>query len=120
MGILSIFAGVYGPVVDLLKPIRRYQQERKSLHEVQDRFANALENEIKNYQELFENFKQSTEEKFMPALLQLDEDPAPFQILKTIDTFSETQKFFGEAAKCFIGLARACNEISTKKAFMDS
>lgn len=119
-GILGVFTGLYGPLAELLEKIRRYQQKRKRGREVQDQFANALENEIKNYQKLSENFEQSTKDNFIPALLQLDEDPTPPQILKAIDSFSEMPKFFGEATKCFIRLARACNEISTKEAFMDS
>jgi hypothetical protein len=118
--ILDVFAGLYGPFVDLAERIHNFRQKRKRAREAEDQLVNALDAEIKSYQTLSDHFAQLCNAKLVPALLQVGDDPAPLQILKVLDSFSDLPTIYVESVKCFIELARACNEVSTQEAFMHS
>lgn len=118
--VLDVIAGLYGPLADLGERIHNFQQKRKRAHEAKDQFFDALDAEIRSYQNLSDRFEQLCKEKLIPALLLIGQDPNPQQILRTLDSFSDMPKIQIESTKCFIDLARACNEASSKKAFMDS
>jgi len=118
--IFDVFTGLYSPFVDLAERIHNFQQKRKRARQAKDQLVGALDTEIKSYQAFHERFVQVCEEKLVPSLQQIGEDPTPHQILKVLDSFSILPKIHIESIKCFIDLARACNEISTEEAFMHS
>lgn len=118
--ILGAFASLYGPFIDVGERIHNFQQKRKRIHEAKDQLVDALDAELKNYQMLHDHFGQVSKEKLIPALHQVGDDPGPTQMLRVLDSFSDVPKLYTESIKCFIDLAKACNEVSGREAFMGS
>jgi hypothetical protein len=69
---------------------------------------------------LYDHFGQISEEKLVPALLQVGDNPSSVQMLRVLGSFLEVPKMYIQSIKCFIDLARACNQVSAREAFMDS
>jgi hypothetical protein len=114
--ILKIFTGLYSPLSSLAEKVHKYREKL----ETKEQFVDAFENEMKSYQKLYDHFADMCQNKFYPVIMQLPPQPLPLQIIKVVDSLAELPKIFGESIVCFIGLARACSEVSKKKGFMDS
>jgi hypothetical protein len=120
MPILDVFAGLFGTVMDLEEKIHNRHEKRKRAHQAKEYFVDALDAEIESYQKLLDWLVQLCREKWIPALLQVGEEPSPFQVIRFLDSFSDWPRFCIESTKCFIDLARACNEVSSEEGFMES
>jgi hypothetical protein len=99
----------------LSEKIHKYRDKIK----VKEQFADALENEIKAYDDIL-NDTMELVRRFIPAIERIEEQPTPMQVIDVIDCLSRTPGILARFLISFVGLARACKEISSKKAFMDS
>lgn len=111
-GILSLVTGLFTPVTALAERINSYKEKR----ETKARLTDALEAEIDQYNKVLERFGSTCDEKYLPAILQIDEKSGatPFQILRIVDTFSDFPQFVVDFIRSFIGLAKACKNYQTE------
>lgn len=110
-----ILTSLASPVMTLSEKIHKYQDKIK----VKEQFADALENEIKGYDTIFNDIMELGN-KFIPIMEEIEGQPTPKQVIDVIDCLSQTPRILSKFLISFVGLARACKEISSKKAFMDS
>ena len=103
------------PLIALSEKIHEYQEKK----ETKEQLATALQKEIKDYEILFEDLMELGK-KFSSIIEQVKEQPTPHQAMEILDSLSQTPKVVARFIMLFIELAKACKEISSQRAFMDS
>jgi hypothetical protein len=112
---IRFISGLASPLIALSEKIHKYQEKR----ETREQFASALQSEIKDYEVLI-NELMELGKKSVSIVEQIEEQPTPRQVFEVLDCLSQSPRLVARFLMLFIKLARACKEISSQRAFMDS
>jgi hypothetical protein len=112
---LRFISGLASPLISLSEKIHNYQEKR----ETKEQFASALQSEVKDYEVLINDLMELSK-KSLSIVEQVEKQPTPHQVLEILDCISESPRILARFMILFIKLARACKEISSERAFMDS
>jgi hypothetical protein len=82
-----VVTSLANPLITLSEKIHKYQDKRK----VKEQFADALENEIKSYDVVF-NDMMELGQKFTSTVEKIEGEPTPMQVIEIIDCLSQTPR----------------------------
>lgn len=114
-GIVSVLSSPFNVMLKLLEIIKKYQKKKKT----ESLLISALEKEIRTYLDIYERTASLSEDKIMPILQSVGNEPTPHDMNKILEAMSPMPIIHAEWIKAFIGFAKACSEVSALKGLMD-
>ena len=112
-GLISIVSSAISPSIRLRDEIKKYQSKKKT----QERFLNALEDEIKKYSEISKQITH-TSEQFMSILDSIEDTPTVPQLNNLFESVLDAPIICSQLIELFVELAKSCSEVSKNEAFM--
>lgn len=112
---LGFINALASPLISLYEKIHNYQEKK----ETKEQIASALQSEIKDYEILINDLTELSK-KSLSKVEQIEEQPTPHQVLEILGYISESPRLLARFMILFIELARACKEITSERALMDS
>jgi len=102
-------------MLKLLEIIKKYQKKKKT----ESLFISAFENEIRAYVAIYEKAIELSEEKVWPIFQSIGNELTPHDMNELLEAMLPMPLIHAEWLKAFIDFAKACNEVSALKGFMD-
>jgi hypothetical protein len=115
MGIVDTISGPFGVIVQLLPFVENYQKKKQA----ETKFFSAFESEIKNYVSIYKTMIDYGDSKIIPIIESFKEEIAPHEMQALREASLPLPIMFADLMKAFISFAKACDEASSLKGFMD-
>ena len=112
---ISMVTTPFNFVTKLHEMIRRYQKKKKT----EGHFISAFESEIKAYKSVLEQISDNSERQIMPILESIEGELTVHKMNELLGALSVFPLYHARLIEAFIGFAKACNEASDQKGFMD-
>lgn len=113
---IPIISTVISVVIGLREEVKRYLAKKK----VKDQVVHAVGDEARAYIEIFEKLSELGRKQMLPLIQSIKVMPTTQQMNRFMDVASEVPLLYAQLLNAFIKLAKACNEVSKNKGFMES
>jgi len=94
-GIVSVLSSPFNVMLKLLEIIKKYQKKKKT----ESLLISALEKEIRTYLDIYERTASLSEDKIMPILQSVGNEPTPHDMNKILEAMSPMPIIHAEWSK---------------------